>query len=209
MKKGIAGLTLILLMALSVSAQKMKEGKRKHKGSDHREAAMKDLNLTEDQQANMKSVQADYRNKMNELNKNESITVGEMRAKKASINKERQSAVNNILTSEQQSKMHAKMKKGQKGPGHKGDVASNGDRLKKELALTADQEARMKNLNENHRKQIQELKNNNSLDADAKKQQMLSIRKKHSEDMKSILTPEQAKKMKKLRSGKTRQKSSR
>jgi Spy/CpxP family protein refolding chaperone len=92
----------------------------------------------------------------------------------------------------------------------KAQTASTGDkqdRAKKEhrmhgfdqLNLSDDQKARMKSLHEDQRKEMETLKNNKSLSADAEKTQREELHKKYKDQMQSILTPSQKEQLEKMK----------
>ena len=103
MKKVLITLIAFLALTISVTAQD-KMGKKGH-GKHHQKGMMaKELNFTDAQKAQAKTINEDSRKKMQELNKNVSITVKEMRDRKAAIHKERKSKMDGLLTADQKAK---------------------------------------------------------------------------------------------------------
>ena len=77
-----------MFLAFGASAQEKQHGHHgKHKAKHHRGYHMKDLNLSEEQKQKMKAIGQTFRQQMADLNKNESITVKEMRDRRAAIAK--------------------------------------------------------------------------------------------------------------------------
>ena len=67
--------------------------------------------------------------------------------------------------------------------------------MKKNLALTDEQSSKLKTLNESYKGKFESLKNNESLDRTAKKEQFRALRDQHKQEMKSVLTQEQIQKL--------------
>ena len=76
---------------------------------------MMKLNLTDAQKQQVKDLNTDYRNQLKDLEKNETITLKDYRAKKATLEQERKSKFQSILTPEQKNKIaQAKKERGEK-----------------------------------------------------------------------------------------------
>ena len=73
--------------------------------------------------------------------------------------------------------------------------AKRAEKMKKELALTDDQSSKLKTVNENYRTKFDALRNNESLDRTAKKEQFQALKQQHKEELKNVLTQEQLKKL--------------
>jgi len=71
----------------------------------------------------------------------------------------------------------------------------NAAEMYKDLNLTKDQEAKLKTLNEEQGAKMQELRNDNSLSDDARREKMQAIRKDRMEKEGAILTKEQKEKL--------------
>jgi len=167
----------------------MQQGKHHGHGMD-----MKKLNLTEDQKAKFKSQHENFRKQMEDLKKDDNITVKEYKSRMESIRKENKASVDGILTNEQKAqveKMKADGKEKQAAMGKE-----RAEKMKTELGLTDDQSAKM----DKNRKEIGEkmkaIRENKSLTDDQKKEQVKEVMKNQKENMKSILTEDQLKKLK-------------
>lgn len=196
MKKIIAGIAFTMFIAFGAQAQDSTMNTKKHHRKGHHGSGYSKLDLTEAQKEQMKLVQAEYRNQMDELKKNDKITVAEAKEKRAAIARNHRNKVDNILTEKQ---------KNQLNESRKNMHTKRGDRKGKESAtaklnLTEAQSAKMKTLNEGFRSKAKEIKENNTLDSTARKERLMTLRKEHQQEISSILTPEQAAKMKELRS---------
>ncbi len=193
----------MMFLAFGVSAQeRQKSHHGGYKAKHHRQHITKDLNLSEDQKQKMKAAKESYRKQMSELNKNETITVKEMRDRKASLAKEHKSAVEGILTQEQKNKIREQRNKSIEK--RKEMQAKRTEKMKKDLALTDDQSSKLKSLSENYKSKFESLRKDESMDRTAKKEQFKALRQQQKEELKSVLSQEQIQKideMKKDRGG--------
>ncbi len=69
----------------------------------------------------------------------------------------------------------------------------------KELNLTADQQAKMKEIRKDYKIKIESVKNDNALSQEQKKDRMKELMKRQQEQVKMILTKEQIEKMQSLK----------
>ena len=159
-------------------------------GMRHRGEAMyyAKLNLTADQQQQIKSINEAARSKMSDLRKQEAtITVKAYKEQMKAIGKEKHEKI-------QAAKMRADRAKKFDG------MAKNRmEKMKKDLQLTDDQSAKIQALGAATRSKIKGIREDQSLSADQKKEQVMAAFKKQHEDMNSLLTPEQIKKMEAMR----------
>lgn len=109
MKKIVTTFALIAAIALGTQAQAQNPSEQKD-GKFRQMERYKDLNLSDAQKTDIKKINTDFRAQMETLNKNENITVKEMKEKKIALQKERQTAFQNVLTPEQKTKFQ-EMKK--------------------------------------------------------------------------------------------------
>lgn len=203
MKKLIVSALVLSLSFATVNAQEiperkadrphMMDRKKHHPGMEE----LKGLNLTDEQKAKFRKSNEAFRQQMEELKKNDNITVKEWREKAESIRKAHKEEVKNILTAEQKAQIQNKRKdmQSKQEEMHK----KMGDKMKADLNLTAEQSAK---LEANHKAMAQEMKKireDNALTEQQKREQMMELRKKQKESLKSILTPEQLQKMKENR----------
>jgi Spy/CpxP family protein refolding chaperone len=123
MKKIITGLFAIAAFTFSAYAQEnnadgvKKERHGYQKGHNGRGMkGMDELNLTDAQKQQMKSINEDFKNKMQALNKNDNIMVKDMKAQRKALMQERKDKISAILTPEQKIKA-AQMRKQHKNKG--------------------------------------------------------------------------------------------
>ncbi len=181
---------------------KMGHGKH-HQKMDHHKMNDK-LNLTEAQRQQMKSINMDFKNRLQELKKNDNMTVKEFNAKKEALMQERKQKTQALLTAEQKNQM----KQFKKEHSDKREIES-GKRIEKmqiNLGLSNDQVAKMKAQKEIYKSRTEAIKNNQSTGNERKKEQLKALREERKNSFKSFLTPEQLQKleaMKNKRSMKT------
>jgi len=201
--KKIIGLFLVAAVAgISVNAQEIPERKSEHprmmhKGKHQRHGMdMKQLNLTEEQKAKFQSQRESFKKQMEELKKNDNITVKEWKAKMESLRKENKEKMEAILTSDQKAQLE-KMKTEQKEK-MKSIGRERGEKMKAELGLSADQSAKLDANRKEIGEKMKSIRENKSLTEEQKKEQVKELMKGNKEKMKSILTEEQLKKMKEM-----------
>jgi Spy/CpxP family protein refolding chaperone len=198
MKKIILS-TLVLSLAFAVQAQEIPERKGERppmmeRKKHHRGMEFQKLNLTEDQKAKFKTQNESFRKQMEELKKNDNITVKDWKAKAENIRKEHKNNTQNILTSEQKAQVE-KMKAEGKVK-HEEMAKKMGDRMKTTLGLTDEQSAKLQKSRAENGEKMKTIRESKSLSDEQKKEQMKEMMKKQKETMKSILTEEQMKKLK-------------
>jgi len=207
MKRIIALFLVAAVAGTSVKAQEIPERKSErpnmmhHGKHGHHDMGMdmKALNLTEDQKAQFKAQRENFQKQMEELKKNDNITVKEYRTRMESIRKEQHSKMQSILTAEQKTQMQkmkaeADTKREQFGK-------ERGEKMKAALGLSADQSAKLDANRKEIGEKMRSIRENKSLSDDQKKAEMKKIMEGNKEKMKSILTEEQMKKMKEMHRG--------
>jgi Spy/CpxP family protein refolding chaperone len=153
MRKILLGLIAIATITFSADAQMKRNnaekqnhsekknhanmGRSKHAGKMNHHRMDDKLNLTEAQRQQMKSINMDFKNRMQELKKNDNLTVKEFNAKKQVLMQERKQKTQALLTSEQKNQMK-QFKKEQSG---KRDMESGKkmEKLNTNLGLSNDQ----------------------------------------------------------------------
>lgn len=220
MKKIIAGLFAIAVFTFSANAQNQNNDDQKmgngngrgfHKGNDGAGMrGMEDLNLTDAQKLQMKSINEDFKTRMQSLNKNDNMTVKDAKTQREALMQERKNKISAILTPEQQTKFDQVSNKGgmrerggegrfDKGKGDRGDRGDRMEQMKTSLGLTDDQLAKMKAGNESFKQRSEAIRNNQSLSEDQKKMQMETLRKDKEASFKSYLTADQISKLSQMK----------
>ena len=193
MKKTIVCAFLLAVAIQSINAQGLPEEKRDRPNHRKHHNSFQELNLSEDQQLKFKALNADYQKQMQELKKNDAITVKEWRAKMETLHKNHRTQVQSLLTPEQKATLEKKREE------RKGDRKENAekrmDRMKTRLGLTDEQTTRLKASHSDLSAKMKTIRENKSLDETQKREQVRELWKKQKDELKSILTEEQLKKL--------------
>lgn len=197
-------LTLLAVSALvfSASAQEKREMKQGHKQGmmqkrHHGMMMPKELNFTDAQKAQAKQDHEAFKQKMQELNKNEGITVKEQRDRRSALLKEQKAKMDALLTPEQKTKMtQLKAEKKARGEAH---FAKHLDKMKTELGLTDQQVTQMRSQREAMQSRFKAIRENESLSREQKKERLMSLKAEAKEQHKKIFTPEQQKKVEEMK----------
>ncbi|MEP6594317.1 MAG: hypothetical protein ABJA71_00160 [Ginsengibacter sp.] len=176
-------------------AEQKKEYKHEHGRFEHQQMAEK-LNFTDEQKQQLKSINEDYKNKMQELNNN-NIPADELKEKKHTLVKERMEKVHALLTPEQKIQMQQFKKDGKDK--HEMGSGKRMEKMKSTLNLSDEQVSKMKAQKEIFKSKEEAIKNNESLTADQKNEQLKLLRDEKKNSFKSFLTPEQQKKLEGMR----------
>ena len=196
MKKLLLSFLTVALFSVCVSAQQREFGK--HAGKKHHHGMdLQKLNLSDKQKTDIKNINADFREQMTALQKEDNLTVKDWKGRKQTLRKEYKAKLQSVLTAEQKEQL-AKAKEERKAK-QKQMAEERMGMIKQKLALTDDQSAKMKELHTGLRDQIRSIRENQSLAKEDKKAQIKELIKENHEKVKSILTEEQLQKLKDLR----------
>lgn len=196
MKKIAAGMLALASFIFSASAQETPNMKRFHHPHKHG-MMMQELNLTADQQQQLKASRDNYQKQWLELNKNENITVKESRDKKDALRKEQKEKMMAILTSEQKNKLE-QLKKDHEAK-REALAAKRLDKMKTKLNLSDDQLAKIKSGNETVHAKAKAIREDDQLSRTEKKEKLMALKAETQTNLKSILTPEQISKLEELK----------
>ncbi|MGZ8558554.1 MAG: Spy/CpxP family protein refolding chaperone [Chitinophagaceae bacterium] len=195
MKKIMLSVFVAALVVTTSQAQETedrKPGKHQMMRKHHRGEEFKNLNLTEDQKVKFKTLNEENRKKMSELKKNDNITMKEWRSKMDAQRKEHRAKVQNLLTDEQKAQLEKSRQERNAEFSEKSKVRM--EKMKTDLGLSDEQYGKLKSNREAMAEKMKALWEDKSLNDESKKDQVIELRKKQKEDMKSILTEEQLKK---------------
>ncbi len=192
-------ITLLTITTLSGAALAQEKGFMKgHQHHKHQHGMMaKQLNFSDDQKKQAKAFHEDFRKKMEELNKNENITVKEMRDRKAALLKEQKTKMDGLLTPEQKNKL-VQLKAQQKVKAEE-RYAKHLEKMKTDLALSDAQVAQMKTQREDIHSKMKTIRENESLSRVQKQEQMMVLKTEAKEQRKKIFTADQLKKMEEMK----------
>lgn len=198
MKKILSFVSMIALGSSLLIAQPPAGAGRMQHGQMHGKQMMagkmaKDLNLTEDQKAQLKKVHQEYGAKIKAIKDNDQLTQGDARKQIAALHEAQKAASEKVFTEEQKAKL--KDMQEQRRGRMKEEAAANVARMQVRLGLTEAQVAKVKAEQAGMQSKMQALRNNKDLSKEQKKEQIQALMKAHKTNMASILTPEQQQKM--------------
>jgi Spy/CpxP family protein refolding chaperone len=191
---------LVFTFAIAARAQEIPERKAerpmmhgKQQGRHHMAGIdMKQLNLTDAQKEQFKTQKESFHKKMEELKKNDNITVKEWKTRMEALRKEQKTKMEGILTADQKAQIE-KMKTEHKAM-KEIDAKARMEKMKLHLGLTDEQAAKISKNRTEMMEKMKALRENDKMDPEKKKEQMKELMKKQKEEMKSILTEDQMKK---------------
>jgi Spy/CpxP family protein refolding chaperone len=193
MKKIIA-CTIVLAVAIQgIMAQDVPDQKRERNRDRHHKESFQQLNLSEDQKAKFKSLNEDFRKQMQDLRKNDNITVKEWKSKMETLRKDHRTKMSSILTSEQKTKLEKS--RVERKSRHKARAEGGFDRMKSRLNLTEEQTVKLKQNRELMAEKLKANRENQSLTDEQRKEQARELRKQNRESLEKILTEEQLKRL--------------
>jgi Spy/CpxP family protein refolding chaperone len=200
MKKIILAM-LVFSLAIAAKAQEIPERKHErpmiqegHHGRHHMQGMdMKQINLTDAQKEQVKAQRESFRKQMEELKKNDNITVKEWKSRMETLRKDQKTKMQGILTAEQKAQLE-KMRVEHKAM-NEIDAKARMEKMKLHLGLTDEQAAKMNKNRTEMMEKMKALHEDDKMDAEKKREQMKELMKKQKEQMKSILTEEQMKKL--------------
>lgn len=230
MKRVIVGLLCIMLIHGSFAQTTHKH--QKHHNKEHnkqwgeRKNGMDDkLNLSDAQKSRMKTINENFRNKMQALQQDSNLSNEVRKQGREELISAHRTEMMSILNPEQKAKWEENRNKGaanrkdeqqgNKNMKRDGEAHANRNgeqrtgRMREELNLSADQAARIKTINQNFRNDLQNIRKNENLTQEQKKEQTRILQKQHKENISALLTSEQKEKFNSLhknRSPKSRDK---
>jgi Spy/CpxP family protein refolding chaperone len=193
MKKFIVCTIVLAVAILSTRAQEMPERKREKIESRHHRDGLHRLNLSEDQKAKFKPLNEDYRKQMQDLKKSDEITVKERKSRMETLRKDHRDKMSSLLTEEQKNQLSKLRQDRDKRRGNRREGGI--DRMKSRLNLSDDQTTRLKESRSEMAGKMKAIRENQSLTDDQKKEQFQELRKKQQENLKTILSEDQLKRL--------------
>jgi Spy/CpxP family protein refolding chaperone len=160
------------------------------------------LNLTDDQKARLTPIVQNEAEQARAIRQDTSLTPEQRRAKMKELRQSTRTQIEPILTAEQKEKMDTFARRGKAMRGSKGmgtDTGRHMDRLSQKLNLTDEQKSKLQPLFEEHRKQMQSLRQDTSLTPEQKRAKLKELRQANHQQMMSVLTPEQQQKLEQMR----------
>jgi Spy/CpxP family protein refolding chaperone len=209
MKKVITSFLALTIISFSVTAQEKRElsaekmeAREQHKKGkkSHMMEKMKDLNLSDAQKAQLKSIMEEEKTKMQALKQQQNITVKEYNDRKEAIARETKAKRDAVLTAEQKNKLA--QSKIERKENEKAHFEKKMDKMTTKLSLSNDQAAKLKVLHEQKQSKIAAIRENQSLNKEEKKQQIMALKNSVKDQQKAILTAEQFQKMEAMKKAK-------
>ncbi len=204
--KKLISVILVSIICFSVSAQEKKavpekkvmgQQKMRH-GDKHRShQMMKGIELTTEQKNQLKANREEYRKKIQALKQDEHITLKDFTEKKAILDKDMKSKKLALLTPQQ--KKQVELNKIEREKQRMERSNKKFEEMKTTLSLTDDQAKKLKTQNESAKASIKEIKENETLSNEEKKDKMIAIREAVKAERKNILTADQLKKMEEMK----------
>ena len=204
MKKLLTFSFALTALVFSATAQEKREMKSHDGPRMHQDGRMmKDLNLTDAQKAQLKTSRENLKKQLDALDaQKNTITAAQYEERRKALMESQRTTMQSILTAEQKAKMEAARSRGndriQRAGDERGMKAERMQKMKAELNLTDEQAAKMKAQHEAMKAQVDAIKADNSLSDAAKKEKLKALHKSSKEQMKSVLTADQQKKMKEM-----------
>jgi hypothetical protein len=191
MKKIMFGVLLSLFAVAAVKAQDDPDLRMQKK---MRHMDLQKLNLSQEQKDRFRSANDEFRNEMQDLKKQDDITVKEWKSRMQKLRADHKEKIRGLLTNDQKEQLE-KMKTGRK---ERSEAMSQKrmERMKQRLALTDAQSDKLNELRTDMSAKLKTLKENNSLTRDQKRDQVKELMRQRKEKMSSILTTDQLKKLK-------------
>lgn len=188
-------LMLALTVMISLNAQEKRLfGERK----ELRDKMLTEkLKLSEEQREKAKSLNEDFRAKMTELRKKEDITVKEYRAQMMELNKKHREEMRNLLSQEQRDQIERAKLERKKIAAIDADARM--EKMKLRLDLNNEQFGKLKSQRLETMEKMKAIQENKSMDVMKKRQEIKELLKQRNQNLKSILTEEQMKKMQEFR----------
>lgn len=195
-------LAIVLFVGASQAQDKGRHGK--HDGGKF----ATELNLTEQQKTQLKSIREAQKKEMEALKQNGQVS-GEQRK---AIHEKYKAQFEAVLTPAQREEMNKKKEewkaKGKDGKafgrrggdfGGRGSFGQQAAFFKKELNLSSDQETKLKGIFQEFQTRSKDIRSNNALTQEQKRSQMQSLAKQYMDQGKAVLNADQLKKLENLR----------
>ena len=198
--KKVVVLTLALSTILfTANAQHKREQKMGGKKQHHAQLA-KQLNLSDEQKKQAQANKVALKQKMKELNKNESITVKEQRDRKDALRKEQKAKMQALLTPEQKTKI-AELK-ATKMAKKEEKFAKGLEKMKSKINLSDAQVMQLKSQRERIKANAKEIKDNESLSRTQRKEQLMALKAESKTQKSNIFTADQIKQLDEMKKNK-------
>jgi len=186
-------LAMVMIVAAHAQEKRVHEPRK-----DYRDKRMAEkIKLSDEQKQKAKALNEDYRKKMDELRKKDDILVKDWRNQMTELNKKHREDMSALLSKEQK----AQIEKSKVEHKKMAEIDANArmEKMKLRLDLSNDQMERIKKQRTESLKKMKVIRENRSQDMMKKRVEMKALIQKRKENIRSILSEEQLKKMKEIR----------
>jgi Spy/CpxP family protein refolding chaperone len=163
------------------------------------------MKLTDAQRAQLKSLRENQRSQIQALRKDSNLSREDLRAKVQAIRQSSRQQFLSMLTPEQQQALKSRFNGRREGGPGRGDRGPRGGGRGgpgfARLGLSADQQAKLKEIHQGARNQIDAIRNDSSLTRDQRQAKVRSIRESIGQQANTILTSEQQQQLRERRRG--------
>ena len=170
---------------------------RRGQHGDHMQKMAQKLNLSQQQQDQLKPIFQSSRDQAKAIKNDTSLSADQKKEKLQALREQTKSQISGILTPEQQQQM-AQMKSFQKGK-MEGRRGAMGKMMAEKLNLTQQQQDQLKPIMQKQREQAKAIWQDNSLSQDQKQQKMQALHQDTQSQVKAILTPDQQQQWEQMR----------
>jgi Spy/CpxP family protein refolding chaperone len=184
----------ILLLTVAATQAQSADSTMPHRDGMHRWGHNRGFNrphvhYSPEQRQQMMAIDKEYRQKREDLFKQDNLTLKQYKAGLLTLEKEKKSKLSTLLTPEQKNELAANRKRMEEN--RQVREVAHLERLRIHLNLTDDQVAKIRAGNENLRSQARAVHGNDNLLPDQKREQLRSLMAKRNDIYKSVLTPDQ------------------
>jgi Spy/CpxP family protein refolding chaperone len=206
MKRIVMSAVVLMLATAAVNAQSDSTKAPRHQQHKmQQDGAMTQLNLSAEQQAQLKIMRQEFKQQREALAA-QKLTEAERRTQMKTLHQQQRTKMNTLLTpaqkeqlAKQRAEHKSQMRTGKRG-NHDGNMSrQRGAKMQQELNLTTQQQAKMKEIRTTFRSKAETLRNDQSLNDAQRKEKFQELRKQQQEQLKTVLTKEQQEKMQSLR----------
>lgn len=176
---------MIFMMASTIMFAQRHDGNYQGRADRLNDYLKKELSLTDDQYAKVKSINEAFGDRFKKLRKDSTMSNEAKRTEMKKIRDEHAAALKSVLTDKQYGQWTALENT------HRGKLGDHTEYMKKELSLSDDQYAKVKAINKNFGEQLKTLRSDSTLSREATRAERKKIRDEKNAAIKGILTPDQ------------------
>ena len=152
---------------------------------------LKGPDITDAQKGQFKTEREAFRKQVEDLRKNDDITVKEWKSRMQKLRDDHKSKIKDILTQEQKAKIE-KVKTDRKEK-HEEMAKKRMEMIKSRLGINSEQSTKWDKAREELKSNMNSIRENKALSKEQKREQYKALMNQHKENMKSILTEDQLK----------------